>query len=134
MDFSTGIAQRTAEMRSNKPTCARNQYSPACERGRKSCEHFLGPLSVLRLAQFFGARMAQRNVKLDLATIRWVRRSKTTYSPGDSACRSSIRDLALCKSCAASSHRKFTSSIFSRMSNGDFMVAPPGDQIHATEE
>src|SRR5260370_91987 len=83
----------------------------------------------LALSQCFGWKTAQRNVELDLSTICWVRRSKMTYSPGDSACRSSIRELALCKSCVASSHRKFTSSIFSRMSKVDFMVALPWDQI-----
>src|SRR5260370_12632599 len=83
----------------------------------------------LALSQCFGWKTAQRNVELDLSTICWVRRSKMTYSPGDSACRSSIRELALFKSCVASSHRKFTSSLFSRMSKVAFMVALPWHQI-----
>src|SRR6266478_7454708 len=70
----------------------------------------------LEVCSVFGATVGPRNVELDLTSICWVLGSKTTYSPGDSACRSSIRDLALCKSRAASNHRKFTSSIFCRMS------------------
>src|SRR6266852_3860626 len=76
----------------------------------------------LEACSVFRGETGACNVILDLATICWVLGSKTTYSPGDSACRPSIRDLALCKSRTASSHRKFTSSVFSRMSKDDSMV------------
>jgi hypothetical protein len=76
------------------------------------------------LGQTFQVSHAPAIRELNLPTICWVRWLKTTYSPGEHACSSCILASAVCKSRTASTHSKFTTSIFFRMSKRCSMAAP----------